>query len=273
MTRTEKVELIFEQRTHRFLRSVRIASAVWQARAAPGVAPVGRRSLAHLALSPRRALLALQPRAFGALGRLAPLVGLPALAAPGWSADPEKGRVTRERPAVRVACGIFPGTPQEKGPSMSLGPRPSPTGAPPSAPATRPLGPGRTVLVRSTSSGSVRACSPYAQRRVAAWVALPLGPERAAPRGRHCHSALSAPSRYARRRVAVWSALPLGPERAAPRGRHCHSSLDAPFHVVGTATRPWTYRLGTLDVEWQCGRHCHSALSVQSRVVGTATRA
>ena len=117
MTRTERVELIFEQRTHRFLRSIRIASAVWQARAAPGVAPVGRRSLAHLALSPRRALLALQPHALGALGSLAPLVGLPALAAPGWSVAPEKGRVTRERPAARIACGIFPGTPQEKGPT------------------------------------------------------------------------------------------------------------------------------------------------------------
>ncbi len=70
MTRTERVELIFEQRTPRFLRSVRISSAVWQARAAPGVAPVGRRSLAHLSLSPRRALLALQPHAFGALGHV-----------------------------------------------------------------------------------------------------------------------------------------------------------------------------------------------------------
>ena len=116
MTRTERVELIFEQRTHRFLRDVRIDSAVWQARATPGVAPVGRRSLAHLPPSPRRALLALQPRAFGALGRLAPLVGLPALAAPGWSADP-LACVTRERPAARIACGIFPGTPQEKGPT------------------------------------------------------------------------------------------------------------------------------------------------------------
>ena len=77
MIRTEGVELIFEQRTHRFLRSVRIASAVWQARVAPGVAPAGRRSLARLPLSPRRAPLALQPRALGALGRLAPLVGLP----------------------------------------------------------------------------------------------------------------------------------------------------------------------------------------------------
>ena len=183
MTRTERVELIFEQRTHRFLRSVRISSAVWQARAAPGVAPVGRRSLAHLSLSPRRALLALQPHAFGALGRLAPLVGLPALAAPGWSADPLAYATAR--------------------PSMSLGPQSSPTGAPPSDSAALPLGPERTVSVRSTSSGSVRACSSYARRRVAVWAALPLGPERAAPRGRHCHSALSAPSWYARRRVAV----------------------------------------------------------------------
>ena len=101
MTRTERVELIFEQRTHRFLRSVRIFSAVWQARAAPGVAPVGRRSLAHLALSPRRALLALQPHALGALGRLAPLVGLPALAAPGAI-----GRPPREGPCdAGATCG------------------------------------------------------------------------------------------------------------------------------------------------------------------------
>ena len=92
-----------------------------------------------------------------------------------------------------------------------------------------PLGPERTVSVRSTSSGSVRACSPYVHHRVAVWAALPLGPERAAPRGRHCHSGLSAPFRYVRRRVSVWSALPLGPGRAAPRGRHCHSALDAPF--------------------------------------------
>ena len=183
MTRTERVELIFEQRTHRFLRSVRISSAVWQARAAPGVAPVERRSLAHLPLSPRRALLALQPHALGALGRLAPLVGLPALAAPGWSAGP-------------LACATAR-------PSMSLGPQPSPTGAPPSAPATRPLGPERTVSVRSTSSGSVRACSSYARRRVAVWAALPLVPGRTVPCGWHFHSGLGAPSWYVRRRVAV----------------------------------------------------------------------
>ena len=66
-----------------------------------------------------------------------------------------------------------------------------------------PLGPERTVSVRSTSSGSVRACSPYVHHRVAVWAALPLGPERAAPRGRHCHSGLDVPFRYARRRVAV----------------------------------------------------------------------
>ena len=93
MTRTERVELIFEQRTHRFLYGIRIASAVWQARAAPGVAPAGRRSLAHLALSSRRALLALQPHALGALGRLAPLVGLPALAAPGAIGRPPRRAV------------------------------------------------------------------------------------------------------------------------------------------------------------------------------------
>ena len=57
--------------------------------------------------------------------------------------------------------------------------------------------------VRSTSSGSVMTCCPYARRRVAVWAALPLGPERAAPRGRHCHSGPSAPSWYVRRRVAV----------------------------------------------------------------------
>ena len=101
MTRTERVELIFEQRTHRFLRSVRISSAVWQARAAPGVAPVGRRSLAHLPLSPRRALLALGPHALGAPGRLALLVGLPALAAPDAIRRP------REEPRdAGAACGL-----------------------------------------------------------------------------------------------------------------------------------------------------------------------
>ena len=189
MTRTERVELIFEQRTHRFLRSVRISSAVWQARAAPGVAPVERRSLAHLSLSPRRALLALQPHALGALGRLAPLVGLPELAAPGWSAGP-------------LACATAR-------PSMSLGLRPSPTGVS----AARPFGPGRTVSVRSTSSGSVRACCPCARRRVAVWVALPLGPERTVSVRSTSSGSVRACSPYARRRVAVWSALPLGPER------------------------------------------------------------
>ena len=174
---------------------------------------------------------------------------------PARSVAPEKGRVTRERPAARIACGIFPGTPQEKGPTCCgrlVSPVPHAPGArvvgrppglrdgtpehvpglrspPTGASAARPFGPERTVLVRSTSSGSVRACSPYARRRVAVWAALPLGPERAAPRGRHCHSALSAPSWYARRRVAVWAALPLGPERAVPCGWHCHSALSVPF--------------------------------------------
>ena len=34
------------------------------------------------------------------------------------------------------------------------------------------------LSVRSTSSGSVRACCRYARRRVAVWAALPPGPER-----------------------------------------------------------------------------------------------
>ena len=55
------------------------------------MAPVGCEPLAHLPLSPRRVLLALGPHALGALGRLAPLVGLPALAAPGAIRRPREG--------------------------------------------------------------------------------------------------------------------------------------------------------------------------------------
>ena len=78
---------------------------------------------------------------------------------------------------------------------------------------TLPLGPERTVLVRSMSSGSVGGAAPYVHHQVAVWAALPLGPRRTvrtATRARayrlgtfnvewqcesHCHSALSVQSR------------------------------------------------------------------------------
>ena len=79
----------------------RIASAVWQARAVLRWLLLGAGPLAHLPLSPRRAPLALGPHVLGAPGRLAPLVGLPALAAPGAIGRP------REEPRdVEAACGL-----------------------------------------------------------------------------------------------------------------------------------------------------------------------
>ena len=66
-----------------------------------------------------------------------------------------------------------------------------------------PLGPERTVLVRSTSSGSVGGAAPCVHHRVAVWAALPLGPGRAVPCGWHCHSDPSVPFWYVQRRVAV----------------------------------------------------------------------
>ena len=172
MTRTERVELIFEQRTHRFLRSVRIFSAVWQARAAPGVAPAGRRSLAHLPLSPRRALLA-------------PLVGLPELAAPGAIGRPREG--PRDAGA---ACGPhrlrhLSGDAAGEGPDM-----------------LRAAGLACAPRARRPSSRQ----TPWPARRRARACPLARSRPRRAPRPptrRHCHSALSAPFRYARRRVAV----------------------------------------------------------------------
>ena len=68
---------------------------------------------------------------------------------------------------------------------------------------TLPLGPERTVLVRSMSSGSVGGAAPYVHHRVAVWAALPLGPGRAVPCGWHCHSGPSVPFWYVQRRVAV----------------------------------------------------------------------
>ena len=68
---------------------------------------------------------------------------------------------------------------------------------------TLPLGPERTVLGRSTSSGSVGGAAPCVHHRVAVWAALPLGPGRAVPCGRHCHSGPSVPFWYVQRRVAV----------------------------------------------------------------------
>ena len=82
---------------------------------------------------------------------------------------------------------------------------------------TLPLGAERTVLVRSTSSGSVGGAAPYVHHRVAVWAALPLGPGRAVPCGRHCHSGPSVPFWYVRRQVAVWVALP----RALDVKRQC----------------------------------------------------
>ena len=184
MTRTERVELIFEQRTHRFLRSVRISSAVWQARAAPGVAPVGRRSLAHLALSPRRALLALQPHA--------------------WRA--RAPRVSRQTPCARGTRVV--GRPRE-------GPRDA--GAACGPHRLRHLsgdaaGEGPDMLRAAGLACAPRARRPSsrqtpwpARRRARACPWARSRPRRAPrpPTRRHCHSALSAPFRYARRRVAV----------------------------------------------------------------------
>ena len=79
----------------------RIASAVWQARAVLRWLLLGAGPLAHLPLSPRQVLLALGPHVLGALGRLAPLVGLPALAAPD-----AVGRPREEPRDVEAACGL-----------------------------------------------------------------------------------------------------------------------------------------------------------------------
>mgnify|MGYP000037444846 CR=1 FL=1 len=84
-----------------------------------------------------------------------------------------------------------------------------------------PLGPERTVLVRSTSSGSVGGAAPYVHHQVAVWAALPLGPERTV-----------------RTATRAW-AYRLGTLDVKWQCEsHCHSALSVRSRVGGTATRP-----------------------------------
>ena len=86
---------------------------------------------------------------------------------------------------------------------------------------TLPLGPERTVLVRSTSSGSVGGAAPCVHHRVAVWAALPLGP------GRTVRTATRARAYRLGTLDVKWQCE-----------SHCHSGLSVQPRAGGTATWP-----------------------------------